>query len=51
MIRKLKMNDEKSKRDLCESENKRNLTLKNCGEYRVEIEQCDLPGRNTKISV
>ena len=46
-----KMNEEKSKRRLWESANKRNVALKNCREYRVEIEQFDLLGRNTKISV
>ena len=34
MTRRLKMNGEKSKRNLCESENSRNVALKNCGEYR-----------------
>ena len=50
MIRRLEMNQEKSKRTLCESANKRNVALKNC-EDRVEIEQFDLPRRNIKISV
>ena len=50
MIRRLKMNQEKIKRTLCESANKRNVALKTC-EDRVEIEQFDLLRRIIKISV
>ena len=51
MIRRLTMNKEKSKGNLCKSANKRNVALKNYEEFRVEIKQIDLPGRNAKESV
>ena len=51
MIHRLEMNEKKSKRNLCKSANKRNVALKNLGEYSVEIKQFDLPCRNIKKSV